>query len=71
MFLCKRYVTPVFHKSQEKNARQQDPNDWRIPIIIYNKNEEEPDDKVAAERLAGQFYNYTLIGNDLNKRGAT
>jgi hypothetical protein len=29
-----------------------DPNDWREPIIRYIKNEEEPDDKAAAERIA-------------------
>jgi ribonuclease HI len=29
-----------------------DPNDWREPIIRYIKNEEEPDDKATAERIA-------------------
>jgi hypothetical protein len=28
------------------------PNDWREPIIKYIKNEEEPDDKAAEERIA-------------------
>ena len=28
------------------------PNDWREPVIRYIKNEEEPDDKAATERIA-------------------
>ena len=28
-----------------------DPNDWREPIIRYIRNEEEPDDKGATERI--------------------
>jgi hypothetical protein len=31
---------------------ESDPNDWREPIIRYIKNEEELDDKAAAERIA-------------------
>jgi hypothetical protein len=31
---------------------QSDSNDWREPIIKYIKNEEEPDDKAATERIA-------------------
>jgi hypothetical protein len=31
-----------------------DPNDWLEPIIKYIRNEEEPDDKAAAERIARQ-----------------
>jgi ribonuclease HI len=31
---------------------QSDSNDWREPIIKYIKNEEEPDDKATAERIA-------------------
>jgi hypothetical protein len=27
------------------------PNDWREPIIRYIRNEEEPDDKGATERI--------------------
>jgi ribonuclease HI len=37
-------------------------DDWREPIIKYIKNEEEPDDKNAAERIARQSAHYTLIG---------
>jgi ribonuclease HI len=37
-------------------------NDWREPIIRYIKNEEEPDDKATAERIARQLAHYTLIG---------
>jgi hypothetical protein len=48
-----------------------DPNDWRDPIIKYIKNEEEPDDKAAAERIAIQSAHYTLIGDTLYRRGAT
>jgi ribonuclease HI len=46
-------------------------NDWREPIIRYIKNEEEPDDKAAAERIARQSAHYTLIGGILYRRGAT
>jgi ribonuclease HI len=46
-------------------------NDWREPIIRYIKNEEEPDDKDAAERIARQSAHYTLIGDALYRRGAT
>jgi hypothetical protein len=31
-----------------------DPKDWREPNIKYIKNEEERDDKAAAERIARQ-----------------
>jgi hypothetical protein len=42
-------------QTEECNTLSQpesDPNDWREPIIRYIKNEEEPDDKAAAERIA-------------------
>jgi hypothetical protein len=45
-------------------------NDWREPIIRYIKNEEEPDDKAAAERILRQSAHYTIIGGLLYKRGA-
>jgi hypothetical protein len=48
-----------------------DPNDWREPIIRYIKNEEEPDDKAASERIARQSAHYTLIRGTLYRRGAT
>jgi hypothetical protein len=48
-----------------------DSNDWREPIIRYIKNEEESDDKAAAERIARQSSHYTLIGDALYRRGAT
>jgi hypothetical protein len=32
-----------------------DPNDWRELIIRYIRNEEESDDKAAAERIARQW----------------
>ena len=50
---------------------ESDSNDWREPIIKYIKNEEEPDDKAAAERIARQSAHYTLIGDTLYRRGAT
>jgi hypothetical protein len=50
---------------------QSDSNGWREPIIKYIKNEEEPDDKTAAERIARQSAHYTLIGDALYRRGAT
>jgi hypothetical protein len=49
---------------------ESDPNDWREPIIRYIKNEEQPDDKAAAERIARQSVHYTLIGGILYRRGA-
>jgi hypothetical protein len=50
---------------------ESNPNDWREPIIRYIKNEEEPDDKAAAKRIARQSAHYTLIGGTLYRRGAT
>jgi hypothetical protein len=47
-----------------------DPNDWRESIIRYIKNEEEPNDKAATERIARQSAHYTLIGGILYRRGA-
>jgi ribonuclease HI/transposase InsO family protein len=47
-----------------------DPNDWRSPIIKYIKNEEEPDEKATAERIARQSAHYSIIGDELYKRGA-
>jgi hypothetical protein len=48
---------------------EEDPNDWREPIIRYIKNEEEPDDK-AAERIARQSAHYTIIGGLLYRISA-
>jgi hypothetical protein len=53
------------------NQPESDPNDLREPIIRYIKNEEEPDDKAAAECITRQLAHYTLIGGPLCKRGAT
>jgi hypothetical protein len=47
-----------------------DPNDWREPIIIYIRSEEEPDDKAVAEHIARQSAHYTIIGGLLYRRGA-
>jgi hypothetical protein len=52
------------------NQPESDPNDWREPIIRYIKNEEELDDKTAAEHIARQSAHYTLIGEALYRRGA-
>jgi ribonuclease HI len=52
-------------QAEECNTLSQpesDSNDWREPIIKYIKNEEEPDDKAATERIARQSAHYTLIG---------
>jgi hypothetical protein len=35
-----------------------------------HKNEEEPDDKAAAERIERQSAHYTIIGGLLYRRGA-
>jgi ribonuclease HI len=59
---------------EECNALSQpesDSDDWREPIIKYIKNEEEPDDKNTAERIARQSAHYTLIGETLYRRGAS
>jgi hypothetical protein len=71
----KEVSCPSIHSDQieECNTLSQpesDPNDWREPIIRYIKNEEEPDDKAAAERIARQSAHYTLIGGTLSRRGA-
>jgi ribonuclease HI len=53
------------NQAEECNTLSQpelDPNDYREPIIMYIKNEEEPDDKAAAERIVRQSAHYTLIG---------
>jgi hypothetical protein len=58
---------------EECNALSQpeaDPNDWRETIIRYIKNEEELDDKAAAECIARQSAHYTIIGGLLYRRGA-
>jgi hypothetical protein len=61
-------------RAEECNVLSQpesDSDDSREPIIRYIKNEEESDDKNAAERIARQSAHYTLIGETLYKRGAT
>jgi hypothetical protein len=61
-------------QTEECNTLSQpelDSNDWREPIIGYIKNEEEPDDKAVAERIARQSAHYTLIGGALYRRGVT
>jgi ribonuclease HI/transposase InsO family protein len=63
----------ITYQMEECNALSQpevDPNDWREPIIRYIKNEEEPDDKAAAERITRQSAHYTIIGGLLYRRGA-
>jgi hypothetical protein len=50
---------------------ESDSDDWSRPIIRYIKNEEEPDDKNAAERIARQSAHYTLIGETLYRMGAS
>jgi hypothetical protein len=47
-----------------------DPIEWRELIIRYIRNEEEPDDKATAERIARQSAHYTIIGGLLYRRGA-
>jgi hypothetical protein len=61
-------------RAEECNILSQpesDSDDWREPIIRYIKNEEEPDDKNAAERIARQSAHYTLIRETLYRRGVT
>jgi hypothetical protein len=72
------FVQEVLHPSisldqvEECNILSQpEPDDWREPIIRYIKNEEEPDDKNAAEHIARQSAHYTLIGETLYRRGAS
>jgi hypothetical protein len=74
------FVQEILHPSisldrvEECNALSQpesNSDDWREPVIKYIKNEEEPDDKNAAERIARQSAHYTLIGETLYRRGAS
>jgi hypothetical protein len=72
------FVQEVLHPSisldrvEECNILSQlELDDWREPIIRYIKNEEEPDDKNTAERIARQSAHYTLIGETLYRRGAS
>jgi hypothetical protein len=61
-------------QAEECNTLSQlelDSDDWRKLIIRYIKNEEESDDKNAAERIARQSAHYTLIGETLYRRGAS
>jgi ribonuclease HI len=54
---------------QAKPPAEQDPDDWRTPIIRYVRDEEEPDDKSAAERLVRQSAHYIVLGDTLYRRG--
>jgi ribonuclease HI len=74
------FIKEIMHPSisldrvEECNTLSQpesDSDDWREPIIRYIKNEEEPDDKNAAERTARHSAHYTLIGETLYRRGAS
>jgi hypothetical protein len=63
-------TTDQMEESHVLGKAEADPNDWREPIIRYIENEKEPDDKVAAERIARQSAHYTIIGGLLYRRGA-
>ena len=74
------FVQEVLHPSisldrvEECNTLSQlelDSKDWREPIIRCIKNEEQPNDKNAAECIARQSAHYTLIGETLYRRGAS
>jgi ribonuclease HI len=74
------FVQEILHPSisldrvEECNTLSQpesDSDDWREPIIRYIKNEEEPDDRNTAERIARQSAHYTLIGETLYRRGVS
>jgi hypothetical protein len=74
------FVQEILHPSisldrvEECNALSQlesNSDDWMESIIRYIKNEEEPGDKNAAERIARQSAHYTLIGETLYRRGAS
>jgi ribonuclease HI len=74
------FVQEILHPSisldrvEECNALSQpqsNSDDWRESIIRYIKNEEEPDDKNAAERIARQSAHYTLIRETLYRRCAS
>jgi hypothetical protein len=59
-------------QAEECNTLSQpepDPNDWRERIIRYIRNEEEPDDKAAAECITRQSAHYTLIWGALYRKG--
>jgi hypothetical protein len=74
------FVQEILHPSilldrvEECNALSQpesNSDDWREPIIKYIKNQEEPDDKNATERITRQSAHYTLIRETLYRRGAS
>jgi hypothetical protein len=54
---------------QGSGAGRARPEGLREPIIKYIKNEEEPDDKVVAERITRQSAHYAIIGGLLYRRG--
>jgi ribonuclease HI len=63
----------LMDQAEECNTLSQpeaDLNDWREPIIRYIKNEEELDEKTAAECIERQSTHYTIIGGLLYRRGA-
>jgi ribonuclease HI len=62
-------ITDQMEECNALSQREANPNDWREPIIRYIKNEEEPDDKAASERIARQSAHYTIIGGLLYRRG--
>jgi ribonuclease HI len=62
-------ATYHMEKCNTLSQLEADPNDWREPIITYIRNKEEPDDKVAAERIKRQSAHYTIIGGLLYRRG--
>ena len=46
-------------------------DDWRVPILKHIADGDEPDDKAAPLRLICHSINYTVIGEDLYRRGTS
>jgi hypothetical protein len=65
--LCLRWCGEIGEGIERRVASSPSPQQ---PIIKYIKNEEEPDDKAAAERIARRSAHYTLIGEALYRRDA-
>jgi hypothetical protein len=63
-------ITDQMEECNALSQPEEDPNDWRESTIRYIKNEEESNDKAAAERIARQSSHYTIIGGLLYRRGA-
>jgi hypothetical protein len=54
-------TTRLAEECKAVEQAEPEPNDWRVLIIRYIKNEEEPYDKAATERITRQSTHYVVI----------